>query len=95
MTIPAEFQIDLDRVVAALRAAGSKDIYLFGSLTSGTAGDESDIDLAVTGLPANRFFEIYSQVARSLTHELDLVDLDHEEEFATFLKRTNRLVRIA
>ena len=75
MTIPTDFQGDINKAVAALQVAGSTGIYLFGSLTSGTAGPDSDIDLAVSGLPASRFFEIYSQVARNLTHELDLVDL--------------------
>jgi len=52
LTIPTDFQVDISKAVAALQAAGSTGIYLFGSLTSGTAGPDSDIDLAVSGLPA-------------------------------------------
>ncbi|MFA7565927.1 MAG: hypothetical protein WCY01_02800 [Alkalispirochaeta sp.] len=46
-------------------------------------------------VPADRFFELYSQAGRDLDHELDLVDLDHEHEFSQFLQETNRLVQIA
>lgn len=95
MIIPIEFQNDLDIAISVLKAAGTTEIFLFGSLTSEHRRSDSDIDLAVCGLQADKFFEVYSRAAKNLVHELDLVDLDHEVEFASFLRETNRLVRIA
>jgi predicted nucleotidyltransferase len=94
MDIPADFRSDLERAVVTLKACGSTGIYLFGSLAGGNCREDSDIDLAVTGIPAARFFESYSLAARGLRHQLDLVDLDHETAFADFLREDGRLVRI-
>ncbi len=93
--IPDPFKSDIDKAVSILLAEGSRAVYLFGSLKDGSWTPESDIDLAVTGIAANRFFEIYSKAGRGLMHELDLINLDTEKRFAKFLKDTNRLVQIA
>jgi predicted nucleotidyltransferase len=92
--LPKEYQKDVAKASGILRAAGSKGLFLFGSLANGSPSDDSDIDLAITGIPANRFFELYAKAGRELDHELDLVDLDHEEEFARFLMETDRLVQL-
>ena len=95
MEIPEAYRNDLDAAVAALKKAGSTEIYLFGSIAEGLVGENSDIDLAVRGIPAEKFFKVYSDTARRLDHDLDLVDLDHETDFAAFLRETNRLVKIS
>lgn len=94
MTIPESFKKDIDRALAVLRQAGSTEVYLFGSIAEGNIAGSSDIDLAVRGIPASRFFKVYSEAARNLEHELDLVDLDHETDFANFLQENDRFVRI-
>jgi predicted nucleotidyltransferase len=38
--------IDLDEVAATLRAAGAQFAYLHGSVASGTARPDSDVDVA-------------------------------------------------
>ena len=38
-------------VVAALKHSGAKTVYLFGSAARGSMRADSDIDLAVSGLP--------------------------------------------
>lgn len=53
-------------------------VYLFGSEASGHAGDDSDIDLAVLlpkSLPAQRRWELSSQLAEFLGCDVDLIDL--------------------
>jgi predicted nucleotidyltransferase len=53
-------------------------VYRFGSTASGTAGPESDVDLAVlalTRLDANTRFELSSCLASVLRRPVDLVDL--------------------
>ncbi len=94
MTVSEAFKKDIDKAVAVLEKAGSKEVYLFGSVAENRGEEWSDIDIAVSGIPANQFFKVYSEAARNLEHELDLVDLDHETEFAAFLRENNRLVRI-
>lgn len=54
-------------------------VMAFGSLTqSGTVYDEhSDVDLAVSGIPANCFFRAYAvATAVCAPFSLDLIDLD-------------------
>jgi predicted nucleotidyltransferase len=53
-------------------------VYRFGSTDSGTAGPESDVDLAVlarTRLDANARFELQDRLAEVFRHPVDLVDL--------------------
>lgn len=95
MDIPSDFLKDIEQAVSTLKEAGSREIFLFGSLSNNKASTKSDIDMAITGIPAEKFFEVYSKTARNLVHDLDLVDLDHEKEFAAFLRENNRLVQIA
>ncbi|HEX9766770.1 MAG TPA: nucleotidyltransferase domain-containing protein [Nitriliruptorales bacterium] len=47
MSTPSAGQrVDLDEVVATLRAAGARFAYVHGSVVSGTAGPDSDVDVA-------------------------------------------------
>jgi predicted nucleotidyltransferase len=92
--IPDEYKKDIEIAVSVLKENGAKEVYLFGSLADGSASAGSDIDLAVTGIPAAAFFEVYSRSSRALSHAMDLVDLDHETEMACFLRETDRLVQV-
>jgi predicted nucleotidyltransferase len=46
----------LEQGAALLKAAGAREVYVFGSVTEGRAREGSDIDLAVAGLPPAIFF---------------------------------------
>lgn len=53
-------------------------VYRFGSTASGTAGPESDVDLAVlarTRLDANARFELQNRLTSVFRRPVDLVDL--------------------
>jgi predicted nucleotidyltransferase len=39
-----------------LRSFGATEVYVFGSAAEGTADAESDVDMAVMGLPAGVFY---------------------------------------
>jgi predicted nucleotidyltransferase len=66
--------------ISAIRAAlpGIQAIYRFGSTASGSAGPDSDIDLAVLGpypLDPLLRFDVQEQLASALRRPVDLVDL--------------------
>jgi predicted nucleotidyltransferase len=94
-TLPVGIQADIEHAVSCLKSMGAAEVFLFGSLSTDTWNESSDIDLAVRGLEPGRFFEAYALASRDLGRELDLVDLDSEKPMAEFLSETKRLVRIA
>ncbi|MEW6751945.1 MAG: nucleotidyltransferase domain-containing protein [Candidatus Latescibacterota bacterium] len=77
----------LERAEAARRAArqaaavlrrefGVEEVWLFGSLASEPKHEAFDIDLAVRGLRADRYFHALSRVAEVLGRPVDLVTLE-------------------
>jgi len=46
----------IETAVEILRQAGAKEVYLFGSTAQGEERPDSDIDLAVRGLPPEAFY---------------------------------------
>ncbi len=84
----------VERAATALRDAGADEVYLFGSARGGELREGSDIDLAVAGLPPERFFEAMGQVADILQCRLDLVDLDEESPFTRYLREEGELRRV-
>jgi predicted nucleotidyltransferase len=56
---------------------GALEVVAFGSLVrSDHFDDRSDIDLAVRGVPPERFFQAWAAAAAVVSRSLDLVDLD-------------------
>jgi len=55
---------------------------------------DSDIDLAVSGLPPERFFKAMAQVAGVVRGPLDLVDLDESSPFTRYLQEEGKLERV-
>lgn len=86
---------DIDAAVAVLREAGAKEVYIFGSAAEGRDTPDSDIDLAVRGLPPESFFEAVGRVALAIGRDFDVVDLDDGTPFTDFLVRKGRLARVA
>ena len=93
MTEPLKTQVE--RAAAALRAAGARNVYVFGSAAKGEVREDSDIDLAVTGLPPERFLRAMGDAADLLDRPLDLVDLDEDNPFTRYLKEEGELERVA
>lgn len=50
-------------------------VYLFGSLTRGSARETSDIDLAVEGLDPQRYREACARLEHATAVPVDLIDL--------------------
>ena len=47
--------IPLIEKAAALKAAGAREVYVFGSASKGTLRPNADVDMAVSGLPPEVF----------------------------------------
>ena len=78
-----------------LRARGATAVYVFGSVTRGHLREDSDIDLAVTGLPPEIFFKTMAEVARIIGRPVDLVALDRDDAVARSLFASGELQHVA
>ena len=93
--ITPEIQKEIELATVILRKAGCREIYIFGSLIEGTFTEESDIDLAVIGLPKENFFTAYGQLLEQLNRGVDLIGLDYDNDFSKRIKQTRKLERVA
>lgn len=80
---------------AALKTAGAREVYVFGSATLESMRDDSDVDLAVSGLPPANYFRAIRLAREALGREVDLVDLDEENAFTRYLKEEGVLIHVA
>jgi predicted nucleotidyltransferase len=72
--IPQRYQNDIELAVNFLKSEGCSAVYLFGSLVTGKAHDDSDIDIGVKGLPPKKFIRTFSVLNDKLSNKIDLVD---------------------
>ncbi|CAN5535104.1 hypothetical protein BH20VER1_BH20VER1_32210 [soil metagenome] len=70
--------MELARQAAAfLREQGASRVWLFGSLARGRPQDwHSDLDLAVEGLPPERYLGALGELLMRLPLSLDLVEIE-------------------
>jgi predicted nucleotidyltransferase len=83
----------VEKAASALKAAGAKEVYVFGSASKGKMRPGSDVDLAVSGLPPQIFFRAMAAAHDALGCPLDLVDLDEDNDFTRYLKNKGELLR--
>lgn len=88
-----EIKSTLDIAVAELKAAGAKEVYLLGSGARDSGPPPRDLDLAVAGLPAGRFFHLQG-ILLGLERPVDLVDLDRSTPFTRHLRDARELIRV-
>ncbi len=65
---------------------GAKRILLFGSSTD-PVREGRDIDLAVEGMRADRFFKFYGDLLFALPRPVDLIDLAQDTPFTRIVRR--------
>jgi len=92
--IPSVFQPDIKKAADILKSIGCDECYLFGSISEGRANAKSDIDLAVRGLPPEKFFYVYGQLSMQINRAIDLVDLDDGSRFSQKLQRKETMTRV-
>jgi len=88
-------QRDVDIAAKILREAGACEVYVFGSAAHGKARPDSDLDLAVRGLPPEVFFKTMGRVAFAVSRRFDLIDLDERNPFTEYLEKKGGLIRVA
>ncbi len=92
---PENLEELLQKAAAILRRAGAHEVYVFGSAVNGRLHERSDIDMAVSGLPAQIFFLTMADVSEVFGRSVDLVDLDVRSPFTDYLKEEGELRRVA
>jgi predicted nucleotidyltransferase len=84
----------IELVAGKLKAAGAREVYVFGSAAKGSLEAGSDVDMAVSGLPPEAYYRAAAAASDILGRPLDLVDLDEDTPFTRYLKAENELVRV-
>lgn len=73
---------------------GASEVFLFGSAVTGEVRPNSDIDMAVSGLPPSVYFSAVSQATELVGRPVDLVDLDDPSALVRYLRASGDLVRV-
>lgn len=81
--------------IEILKNAGCKEIFIFGSLVSGTYREDSDIDIAIKGCSAENYFALLGQLLTTLSRPVDLINLDREDSFSRYLEKAGDLHRVS
>lgn len=89
-----EMRLLIEHAAQALKSAGAREVYLFGSAAHGQMREDSDIDLAVSGLPPSQFYRAGAAAEDALGRPLDLIDLDEVTPFTKYLKEESELLRV-
>lgn len=85
----------IEKAAEVFKSAGATAVYLFGSTAKGALRPDSDVDLAVSGLRPELFFQTMGRAEDVLQRRLDVVDLDVDTPFTRYLKRKGVLQRVA
>jgi predicted nucleotidyltransferase len=94
-SLPQDLREDVRKAAEILVGEGCREVYLFGSVATGTFGSDSDIDLATVGLSKDKFFTAYGKVMAAVGRVVDLVALDYDQDFGRRLKEVGPLTRVA
>lgn len=93
--IPDEFRADVERAIDILLSEGAGEVYVFGSVGEPESRrSPSDLELAVSGLPPERFFHVYGVLLGELEHDFDLVDLDQDSRFVRAIREWGPIERV-
>jgi predicted nucleotidyltransferase len=84
----------IKRAVAILKKYGTKEIFLFGSAATGELTVNSDLDIAIRGLPNSQYFKAGGELMLKLNMAIDLIDLDEDTPFVRYLTKKGGLVSI-
>ena len=92
--LPSSYKKDIEKAVKILKEEGCKEVFLFGSIAEGNIQEDSDIDLAIKGCPSGKYFNLIGKLMLELEHPIDLVNLDKNDDFASFLSRGGELLNV-
>lgn len=74
---PVDIDFDRPALDRAAHELGVRLILLHGSRATGSAGPDSDLDIAVLGCPAESFLKCYSALGKVFSrYEMDMLSLE-------------------
>lgn len=91
----ADLQHRIEAAARRLVEHGATAVYVFGSAVTGHMRRDSDVDIAVTGLPAAVFYRAMAEATRIVGRPVDLLALDRGDELARSLMASGDLQRVA
>lgn len=74
-----EFDKELDRIIEVSKEYGAHKVILFGS-SLGDVNSAGDIDIAVSGIQPQVYFEYCGKISMEVKKEVDIIDLDDIRE---------------
>ena len=93
--LPNSYQDDIKKAIEILKENGAKEVFIFGSIANGKFNINSDIDIAVRVIEADKFYKVASILMFELENEFDLIDLDDKENrFSQMLLKVGGLLKI-
>lgn len=95
INLPDYYREDIKKAVKILKENGASEVYIFGSIANGKFNENSDIDIAVKGLDAEKFYKVASILMFELENEFDLVDLDDKNNrFSQMLLKIGGMLKV-
>lgn len=86
------FQNELAKIVAITKEFGAEKAILFGSCLEDIESAK-DIDIAVSGVRPEKFFELYGKISFAVKDEVDLIPLeDTSKHFAKRVMEKGKLI---
>jgi predicted nucleotidyltransferase len=85
-------ETDLEKIVSISTEYGAEKVLLFGSCLEDVESAQ-DIDIAVSGVRPEKFFEMYGKITSVVDSEIDLIPLeDVREHFARRILEKGKLI---
>ncbi len=92
--LPVSHRRDMEKAISILEEIGCSEIYIFGSMIDGPVTPESDIDIAVKGIPTGSFFKVLAKLMMQMDHPVDLISLEKDNRFGNMLQKEGYLHRV-
>jgi predicted nucleotidyltransferase len=84
---------ELDKAVEIAKKYGIGKLFLIGSSLYREPKDVNDYDFAVEDVPSGIFFKFYGELFRTLSKNVDLIDLSGEmTKFKEIVLREGKLI---
>ena len=86
------FEEEIKSIVTLSKESGAKKVLLFGSCVANPE-EAQDIDVAVSGVPPESFFDLYGKILAVVKDEVDLLPFeDLDGYFAERITETGKII---
>lgn len=84
---------ELEKAIGIARKYHVGELYLIGSVLYKEPEEVNDYDFAVRGVPEGSFFKFYGELMRTMTKNVDLIDLSGKvTKFKDIVQREGKLI---